>query len=73
MERIACILGAHEYTLLEMLEKKNVIGDLSKKIYVLQCAHCGKINHYVVDLEDNGTERQDNKFSDRQKEQNIKG
>ena len=41
---IKCMIGAHEYELLEKQDVRNVRGEILSVTYVNRCKHCGKIS-----------------------------
>ena len=40
---IKCMIGAHEYELLEKHEINNVHKEPVSVVYVIKCKHCGKL------------------------------
>lgn len=40
---IKCMIGAHEYEIIEKHETTNVHKERTSIIYVSRCKHCGKI------------------------------
>ena len=47
---IKCLIGAHEYELLEKQEVKTIRGEIASVAYVNRCKHCGKIISKVVNI-----------------------
>ena len=47
---IKCMIGAHEYELLEKQDVKNVRGEVLSVTYINRCKHCGKIKTKIVNV-----------------------
>ena len=53
IQSIKCMIGAHEYEVLEKQDVKNVRGEVLSVTYVNRCKHCGKISTKVVNVSSN--------------------
>ena len=50
---IKCMIGAHEYELIEKQDVKNVRGEVLSVTYVNRCKHCGIISTKNVNVSSN--------------------
>ena len=50
---IKCLIGAHEYEVLEKQEVKNLCEKLLSVTYVNRCKHCGKLKTKIVNVSNN--------------------
>lgn len=50
---IKCLIGAHEYELLEKQNVSNVRKEVVAITYINRCKHCGKLKAKIVNITNN--------------------